>query len=288
MEEPDIVIYYAHGFSPLSHDTNALTNIYPGGGFSMGSNYFYLEFLLAWHTLLSSAGYRNPAIFAIEYTLVPDSCYPTQLQQVLAGYQHVISQCNADPSKVCVSGDSAGATLILSLLLHLGRPENGFENDVATSSTRGYQAKTDSKSLLPALAILISPWVTLISSKDHNTSSDYLDLNSLHLYARQYAGPKASPSDPLISPGNCNDLSWWKAASPAKGFGFLFGTEEVFGPEIRELIMTLEKADIKVSVDEEEGGIHAWPVACLFLSSTREERQKGLKRMVRMIKSTMS
>ena len=39
---------------------------------------------------------------------------------------------------------------------------------------------------------------------------------------------------------------------------------------------------------EEEKGIHAWPVACLFLSSTRDERQKGLKVIVGKIKERMS
>ena len=58
--EPDIVIYYAHG-----------------GGFSMGSSYFYLEFLLTWLSVLKiHGGFRNPAILSLEYTLVPDSSYP--------------------------------------------------------------------------------------------------------------------------------------------------------------------------------------------------------------------
>lgn len=39
---------------------------------------------------------------------------------------------------------------------------------------------------------------------------------------------------------------------------------------------------------EEKGGIHAWPVAALFLSSTREERQKGLKAIVGHIKEQIA
>lgn len=248
----------------------------------MGSNYFYLEFLLALHTLLCQAGYLNPAIFAIEYTLVPESCYPTQLQQILAGYSHVLSQCNGDPSKICVSGDSAGATLILSLLLHLGREETERQ-----SRNDGIAKARKEKSMLPELAVLISPWVTLISKIDHNTPSDYLDITSLHLYARQYARPNASTSDPLLSPGNCTDPSWLRSSSPAKGFGILFGAEEVFGPEIRALVSRFEKVGVTVRAHEEVGGIHAWPVASLFLSSTREERQKGLRRMVGMIRENM-
>jgi hypothetical protein len=98
---PDIVVYYCHG-----------------GGFSMGSAYFYLEFLLVWVSLLKDAGYDNPALFALDYTLVPEATYPTQVQQALAGYKYVLSIVD-DPSQICVSGDSAGATLILSLLFCL-------------------------------------------------------------------------------------------------------------------------------------------------------------------------
>src|SRR3954471_17175012 len=85
----------------------------------MGSSYFYLEFLLSWLSLLKDSGrFQNPAIFALEYTLVPDASYPAQLYQTVAGYEYVLSMIQ-DPSKICVSGDSAGATLILSLLLHI-------------------------------------------------------------------------------------------------------------------------------------------------------------------------
>ena len=56
----------------------------------MGTSYFYLEFLLAFHTLLSDSSYTgtrfsNPSILALEYTLVPQASYPTQLHQAIAG-----------------------------------------------------------------------------------------------------------------------------------------------------------------------------------------------------------
>ena len=123
---PDIVVYYCHG-----------------GGFSMGSAYFYLEFLLVWVSLLKDAGYDNPALFALDYTLVPEATYPTQVQQALAGYKYVLSIVD-DPSHICVSGDSAGATLILSLLLCLSD-------------------YTSLRNKMPGLAVIISPWAAIIS-----------------------------------------------------------------------------------------------------------------------------
>jgi acetyl esterase/lipase len=251
-KEPDIVIYYAHG-----------------GGFSMGSSYFYLEFLLAWLDLLKTVGnFKNPAIFALEYTLVPDESYPVQHHEVVAGYKYVLS-ITEDTSKICIGGDSAGGTLILSLLLHL-----------ATMSIE--------VSMLPQMAVLISPWVTLQSPHDKDTPSDYLNAANLHQYGSQYAGTKISVDDPLVSPGNCKAVLWWKKACPKKGFFVMYGSEEVLAYETRGLVKLWEEAKLPVSSLEEDGGIHAWPVACLFLSSTRQERQKGLKVIVEEIRKRMS
>ncbi|KAF7921119.1 uncharacterized protein EAE97_011387 [Botrytis byssoidea] len=260
-KEPDIVIYYAHG-----------------GGFAMGSSYFYLEFLLAWLNLLKdSRKFRNPAIFALEYSLVPDESYPTQLHETFAGYKFVLSMTD-DPSKICVSGDSAGATLILSLLLHIARP------DIANSDPSIERVHTET----PAMAVLISPWTTLESPQHKNTSSDYLDADSLHLYAHQYAGSRASVLDPSISPGACKDLDWWRMASPTRGFFITYGSEEVFAPETRDLIMLLKKSGkVEIRGQEQIGGIHAWPVAALFLSSTSAARRKGLRMLVSEIGERM-
>lgn len=246
-EQPDIIVYYCHG-----------------GGFSMGSSFFYMEFLLAWVALLKSAGYRNPALFALEYTLVPDATFPTQLHETVAGYEYVLSLAHAS-TRVVVGGDSAGATLILSFLLHL------------TEHTRLRHQK-------PGLAIMISPWVTIVSPNNRNTASDYLDKSSLERYGRQYIGTKATADDPIVSPGHCKDLRKWTEASPEKGWYFLYGSEEVLGPETRELIRMLKSTGKEVEQWEDKGGIHAWPVASLYLGETREERLAGLKSIVEAIK----
>lgn len=246
-DKPDIVIYHCHG-----------------GGFSMGSCYFYLEFLIAWVSLLKETGYRNPAIFSLQYTLVPDAMYPTQLEQTVTGYDYV-HKIIGDPSRICVGGDSAGATLILSLLLHIAQ-------------------QPDYENRKPGYATLVSPWTTLFSTQNRNTASDYLDANQLHVYGRQYAGSEKNLNDPLVSPGVCKDGTWWARASPSKGYGIIYGSEEVLGPELRDLIAIWRNNRCAVSVREEPGAIHAWPVASMFLCETPSERQKGLRDIVKMIR----
>lgn len=244
--KPDIMLYYCHG-----------------GGFSMGSTYFYLEFLLVWLTLLKQAGYANPALFALDYTLVPEATYPTQVQEALAGYKYVLSTVDS-PSQVVVSGDSAGATLILSLMLCVS----------------GYSSL---KNQMPGLAIIISPWSTIISPKNQNTPSDYLNADSLHLYGTQYIGKNGSQDNALVSPGRCDDLGWWRRASPSNGWYFIYASEEVFAPEAKDLIAKLRRAEVRVDEYEEYGWVHAWPVVKLFLCKKQEERQHGLRKMVDVI-----
>jgi acetyl esterase/lipase len=235
-----------------------------GGGFSMGSAYFYLEFLMAWLQTLKDSGFRNPAIFALEYTLVPDQIYPTQMGQTMLGYKFLLSI--VESSRICVSGDSAGGTLILSLLLHLGM--DGAEK------------------ARPGFALLVSPWTTLVSSKNRDTRSDYLNADSLHLYGRQYSG-HASLDDALVSPGVCADLAWWFRASPTRGFGCVYGSEEVFGPEIKDWTRIVREARCECKILEEPAGLHAWPVVALFLGEKRPERLKGLIEMTRLVRQRM-
>lgn len=65
----------------------------------------------------------------------------------------------------------------------------------------------------------------------------------------------------------------------------IFGKEEVFAPEIRKWVSLMEEdVGVDIGVKEEKGGIHAWPVASLFLSSSKEARQKGLKNLVSQIR----
>jgi acetyl esterase/lipase len=245
----------------------------------MGSPYFYLEFLLTWLSLLKRAGYYNPAVFGLDYTLVPDSSFPKQLAEIVSGYEHVLRMAGSDPSVVCVAGDSAGGTLALSLLLHLAHPVPG---------SKGKHLLEDSRHLeRPGMAVLISPWPTLQSELYQNNRSDFLDVPALHLYAAQYAGRVDLLDDPVASPGNCTNLSWLKEASPKKGLHIVYGKEEVFAPEIEQFVQRLSKAGTLVTSQGETGGIHAWPVASLFLSSTEDKRVRGLGAIVREIRKRL-
>ena len=209
----------------------------------MGSAYFYMEFLMAWATRLKESGFENPAVFALEYTLVPDAQWPVQFNETRAGYTFLREAFgDASAAKIVVGGDSAGATLILSMLLQPGHLE---------------QVPQFQSLHRPALAILLSPWTHLVSDLNKNTESDYLDKDSLHLYAKQYAG-QATMTDGVISPGLSTGR--WKQASPLGGYRVLYGDEEVFAPGVQEMVTHMKNDGAVIKTHVQGAGIHAWPV----------------------------
>lgn len=224
----------------------------------MGTSYFYLEFLITWVSILKGLGFLNPAIFALDYTLVPEKMYPHQLQETIAGYDYILSIAG-DAGRVVISGDSAGGTIMLSLLLYI--------------ANKGPDKK-------PVLATFISPWTHLVSELNRDTSTDYLNVEKLQDLARQYAG-SGSVYDPLVSPGCCTDMAWWEKAMPVKGVYFYYGSEEVFCESIRTLAKRLEEVG-EVTCHEDDS-LHAWPFALLFLGRHKEERIRGLRRVSRGI-----
>lgn len=227
----------------------------------MGSSYFYLEFLIAWMYRLRQAGFQNPLFFALEYTLVPDATWPTQINQTTAGWVFLRENV-AEPAKICVCGDSAGATLILSHLIR-----------------KDFNPNLDSEANRPAKAILISPWTHLVSSLNKNTESDYLCKETLEIYAKQYAGGLQSDANDLSPSGN-DQL--WKTSSPRQGFAFVYGAEEVFAPAIVATAERIRNAGCEVSLTSLKGGIHAWPVVKFFLAGSKN-RLRGLDRLTDIV-----
>ena len=243
----------------------------------MGSSYFYLEFLMTWVQMLLDAGFKHPAIFALEYTLVPDASFPVQLNEAFSGYEHVMESVK-DSEKICVSGDSAGAAIALALLLFLSRMADLMKkrrDEIGDCiPPRG-----------PKMALLISPWTTLISQKHKNTPDDFLETETLHRYARQYAGLK-SPHDHLVSPGECRNLSAWTDCG-VKRIIVIYGSEELLANDIEDFVQFLGNCGLEIDSIVQDGKIHVWPVISLFLSSGYEKRFEGLGDIVKSLRRAM-
>ncbi|KAF8560127.1 alpha/beta-hydrolase [Imleria badia] len=96
--------------------------------------------------------YTETRVFAIDYRLAPETCFPGPLHDVVSAYLRLTEDLDVPAENVVLAGDSAGGGLCLALLLYLR--DNGYP--------------------LPGGAILFSPWVDLtLSCPSWDTNAIY-------------------------------------------------------------------------------------------------------------------
>jgi len=88
------------------------------------------------------AKYTDSRVFALDYRLAPETCFPGPLHDVVSAYLRLLEDLQIPPENIIVCGDSAGGGLSLALLMYLR--DNGYP--------------------LPSGGILLSPWVDLTMS----------------------------------------------------------------------------------------------------------------------------
>jgi acetyl esterase/lipase len=121
--------------------------------------------------------------------------YPRQLQQAVALLGHLLHVEKVLPSSITLLGDSAGAHLLLSLVLHLSHP-----NPLVTPLK--FSGRLSG-------AVLVSPWVTMdtsAASMQLNKDKDMLSASSLEYWARNFLGGADYDSwnTPTMAPEE-----WW-------------------------------------------------------------------------------
>ncbi|KAE9376394.1 alpha/beta-hydrolase [Stipitochalara longipes BDJ] len=116
-------------------------------------------------------------LVCLEYTLAPELKYPGQLIQAVDALDHILKTHH--PSQIILGGDSAGGHLLLSLLVHIRKP-NPAAKQLAGSFGPGRQ-------LLGAVAI--SPWVSMkynSQSFKQNASRDYVYATDMTAYTEMW------------------------------------------------------------------------------------------------------
>lgn len=145
-----------------------------GGGYVVGSSKSHTK-------LAAQIGNAAQAqVWLPEYRLAPEHPSPAALEDVIAVYKALLAQ-GQDPKKLMIAGDSAGGGLSLSTAIAL----------------------RDAGLPLPAVLVLLSPWVDLSLSgstmKTHATQDAMLSKDWLAWCANNYCGQK-SLTDPTCSP----------------------------------------------------------------------------------------
>lgn len=236
----DIIIYYVHG-----------------GGPGYASIHFYLEFLISLLGSLQMQGFKNPAIFAIEYPLVPQANFTRQLPPITAGWNYLCTEYESSTLTVC--GDSNGAGLLLSLLLHIAHPSP----DISEVPIRRR----------PEAGVLISPWTDLYSAK-RPTRSDYISPKIILRHADRLSG--GDRNNVYINPALCRSREWWHRACPDHGLYLSYGEEEMLANDIIRFSQGLQSAGCPAISRPEPHQLHSWQILQFYLGRTPQHRVSGL------------
>lgn len=159
---------------PVGARSGAVVMYLHGGGYVLQSPNSHRK--LTAHLAKQS----NCNVLSVDYRLAPEHPHPAAVQDAVKAYTWLQSK-GYPPSRIAVSGDSAGGGLALALLL---------------------AAKRDGLAQ-PAGALLFSPWVDLLGTGDSMDSKAGVDLmvqrHALQLMATMFLAG-ASAEDPLAAP----------------------------------------------------------------------------------------
>ena len=148
LKEDEIVLYFFHG-----------------GGFISGSSASKTDFFDKLLLQMRQTYGKPFRIFSLDYHLAPEYAFPAPIEEAVDGYQWLIEQQNIPASRICISGDSSGGTIALSMVLELQK-----------------QQRWD----LPKAMILISPWVDLEMPGKSMITNDATDIYSKYVRDYQY------------------------------------------------------------------------------------------------------
>ena len=206
-----------------------------GGAFASGNG---SDFLAMGAAIALAAQAR---VVLAEYRLAPEHPYPAGPDDCFSIYRGLLA-LDVDPASLSISGDSAGATLVLSTIIRA----------------------RDAGLPIPAAAALLSPWIDLsMSSETYVTVNDpTATRESLQPYLAAYLRGR-DPVDPAVSPFFA-DL---KGLPPVL---VQAGSAEVFVGEATELAAKLKSAGVATTLDVAPGMPHIWHLFASFLPEARQ------------------
>ncbi|KAH9476880.1 Putative steryl acetyl hydrolase mug81 [Psilocybe cubensis] len=183
----------------------------------------------------------------LNYTLVPDAMFPTQLKQAVLAIQHLIST-GIKPENIQLAGDSAGGALIHEVLSHLLHPVPDVPKLVLSAPLGG--------------AYLMSPWTSLKDSpmlRSNQGRGDILTLSTVVYWGSKVLDGVPESGIPYLD-GISAPEDWFKGIDKVvKRILISAGDAEVFRDTIIKYTKTVEKYHKDVTFFLDEHGVHDDP-----------------------------
>lgn len=197
-----------------------------GGGFISGS--------CNTHRMHVAKFAKGSGITAVvfDYRLAPEYPFPTGLEDCVTVY-HSILKMGYRPQDIIIGGESAGATLTLSLLLTLKKRRIS----------------------LPKAAFVISPVTDLRCQADsfrYNAKNDIAPMGSWDVWTKYYIGDN-DPANPLLSP----QMGDYKGLPPLH---ICVGTHEIHLDDCENLARKAKNEGVDVILSRWRHMVHAFPI----------------------------
>ncbi|KAH8916279.1 alpha/beta-hydrolase [Atractiella rhizophila] len=269
----DIVFYFIHG-----------------GGFVCDTGGPAQTFFLELVKYMNEVKGVKFSVFQVQYVLAPEHPFPSAPFEALEGYRYLL-KLGIDPSRICISGDSAGGNAAISALMMRSRPYIDAEKGLNIGEHMEDVPK-------PGSSILISPYLGFTRdspSRVENEKYDFVDAHCLIAASLAYVGHPVSPhssaisflfasrktnlsaflssspydkstrailANPYVDPSMVpeTDLDWIKDAMPERVM-VLWGEKECLRDDIERWIGMAESAGVKVIGLKKPGAAHDW---CLY------------------------
>ncbi|SAM08406.1 hypothetical protein [Absidia glauca] len=223
----DLVIYKVHG-----------------GGFRVGHCVMYMDAFISWLTILKDNHGINAVIMSVEYGLAPEVYYPGPVVECANAYQYLTSKLGVSPSKIIISGDSAGGIISLEMLCHIYAPELLVDP---------LARRTNFDLDLPAGILLSSPVISVNQTSEtwkQFAGSDLVSHKLFELVIKEYIKLTMNRLDNVAMFKIFNNLTQGGLEHICQG-GILFfvGEEEVFSQDIYDFAHLIKQTTTKLQVD---------------------------------------
>ncbi|KAI8330471.1 Alpha/Beta hydrolase protein [Chlamydoabsidia padenii] len=224
----DLVIYEVHG-----------------GGFRVGHCVMYMDAFISWLTILKETHGINAVIMSVEYGLAPKVHYPGPVIECANAYRYLTGKLGVSPSKIIVSGDSAGGIISLEMLCHIYAP-GLLTNPMAQ--------RTNDKLDPPAGILLSSPLISVNQTSDtwkRYVDTDLVSSKLFDLVLKEYIQLSINPLDKLAMLHLYNNLTLAGGMAHICRGGVLFfvGETEVFSQDIYDFAdLIRQQTSLKVDL----------------------------------------
>ena len=186
-------------------------------------------------------------VLVIDYRLAPEHPFPAAVDDAVAAYRWMLQQ-GLQPTRIAVSGDSAGGGLTVATLV----------------------AIRDAKLPVPAAGAPISPWVDMEGIGDSMKSKADIDpmvqKDGLLNMAKAYLGGK-DPRTPLAAP-------LYADLSGLPPLLIQVGTAETLLDDSSRLAERAKKAGVQVTLEPWENMVHVWHLFAPMLDEGQQAIEK--------------